>query len=62
MDIPGESKSTDIPAEIIHQQLKDREEWNQFPKGVNKPISWCSEHDCRMGTCFPLHYPESISS
>jgi hypothetical protein len=37
----------------------DRE---QFPKGINKPLSWCSEHDCKMGTCFPLHYPESVAA
>lgn len=38
---------------------QDREELAAMPKGINKPISWCNEHDCKMTTCFKLHYPDS---
>ncbi len=44
---------------IKKQQEKDREVLASLPSGKNKPLSWCSEHDCQMGTCFSLHYPES---
>jgi hypothetical protein len=47
---------------IKKQQEKDREELAAMPPGKNKPISWCSEHDCQMGTCFALHYPNSSVS
>jgi hypothetical protein len=46
--------------EIEKQQEQDRKELEALPSGSNKPLSWCSEHDCKMGTCFPLHYPNSL--
>lgn len=24
-------------------------------------IAWCGEHDCRLPTCFPLHYPQAFT-
>lgn len=50
-----------MDAAIQEQQQKDREEFASLPKSMNKPISWCNEHDCKMTTCFALHNPESIS-
>lgn len=47
---------------IEAQKEKDREELTKFLSGANKPLSWCIEHDCKLGTCFPEHYPESLSS
>ena len=48
--------------QIRAQQEIDRKEFADLPPGVNKPLSWCSAHECRLGTCFPLHYPESYAS
>lgn len=45
--------------QIKAQQEKDRIDIGNLPNGSNKPLSWCNEHDCKLGTCFPLHYPES---
>lgn len=50
-----------LPEEMIKQQEKDKKELASLPKGTNKPISWCSEHDCKLPTCFSIHYPSSIS-
>lgn len=48
--------------QIQKQQEQDREDLEALPGGSNKPLSWCSEHDCKMGTCFLLHYPSSFES
>lgn len=48
--------------QIFEQQEKDRADLANLPNGTLKPISWCNEHDCKLGTCFPLHYPESSIS
>lgn len=48
--------------QIAEQQEKDRAELAKFRSGQNKPLSWCNHHDCQLGTCFSLHYPESSVS
>lgn len=48
--------------QFLIQKNADQEERNAIPEGVNKPANWCTKHECKYGTCFPIHNPLSQAS
>lgn len=49
-----------MATELITEELQAAIDADRVDRPHRLAINWCGLHDCRLGTCFPLHYPEAF--